>query len=170
VRYPTFWTFELDERTTHMSLVSTSESSGPIFATPDTVDEVMASFGRTSATPADVAGMLDLAHNLLRTSVVHYEFAALAVEKSFQALERSLRLRLGADDRPTFAKLIGLGIERGLLSSDEAELLDVGRRLRNFFAHPSTAPALPLVTATGLLRTSFRLIGSLFPGEVSSSS
>ena len=166
--YPTFWTFELDERTTHMSLVPTSESSRPIFATPDTVDEVIASFGRTSATPAEVAGMLDLAHNLLRTSVVHYEFAALAAEKSFQALERSLRLRLGTDGRPTFGKLIDLGVERGLLSKDEAELMDFGRRLRNFFAHPSTAPALPLVTVTGMLRTSHRLIGSLFPDKVSS--
>jgi hypothetical protein len=169
VTYPTFWTFELDERTTHMSLVSTSESSGPIFATPDTVDEVIACLVRTRATPADVAGLLDLAHKLMRTSVVHYEFAGLAAEKSLQALERALRLRLSAGDKPTFKKLIDLAVAQSLLSRGDAELMNDGRGLRNFLAHPSTAPALPLVTATGILRTSFRLIGSLFPDEVSRS-
>src|SRR5689334_11579912 len=97
--YPTSWTFELDQRSTHMSLVSAEDLADLIFATPETVDQVVATFPRTEATPADVAGLLDLAHKLLRTSVVHYELAPVAVEKSLQALERAARIRLDIDDR-----------------------------------------------------------------------
>ena len=89
-----------------MSLTSTAGGAGPTLATPETIDEVVASFARTGATPPDVVALLDLAHKLLRTSVVHYEFAALAVEKSLQALERALRLRLDASDRVRFKDLV----------------------------------------------------------------
>lgn len=161
--YPTSWTFELDERSTHMSLVSAGAFAGLIFATPETVDEVIATFARTDATPHDVASLLDLAHKLLRTSVVHYEFAALAVEKSLQALERAARIRLGVDDRMHFKPLIDHLAKEVSLSEEEADILDTGRQIRNFFAHPATAPGFPLVMATSMLRTSHRLIAALFP-------
>lgn len=163
--YPTTWTFALDERTTHMSMTSGADFGSLVFATPDTVDGVVASFVCTRATPPDVAALLDLAHKLLRTSVVHYEFAALAAEKSLQALERALRLRFGAGDRTTFEKLIDQAAKEGLVSSEDEDLMDAGRHIRNFFAHPATSPALPLVTVTGMLGNSHRLIGVLFPDE-----
>jgi hypothetical protein len=163
VPYPTSWTFELDQRATHMSLISADDFADLVFATPDSVDEVVSTIVRTRATPADVADILSLAHKLLRTSVVHYEFAALAVEKSLQALERALRLRLGIDRGLTFEKLIDRAADQGLLSGEDEELMDAGRQLRNVFAHPATAPALPLVMVTSMLQTSYRLIGVLFP-------
>lgn len=161
--YPTSWTFELDQRSTHMSLVSADDFAGLVFATPDTVDEVVATFLRSEATPEDVAGLLDVAHNLLRTSLVHYEFAALAVEKSLQALERAARLRLRIDDRVPFKQLVDRLEKEVALSAEDQDLLDTGRQLRNFFAHPATAPAMPLAVVTGMLQTSFRLIAALFP-------
>lgn len=161
--YPTTWNFELDDRATHMSLIAAVEPSELMFATPDRVDQVVASFDRTMATPTDVVALLDLAHKLLRTCVVHYEFAALAVEKSLQALELAIRIRLGADRKRSFGKLIDTLQKSGVVSAGDAELLHAGRQLRNSFAHPMTAAALPLVMTTDLLRTSHRLIASLFP-------
>lgn len=161
--YPTSWTFDLDARTTHMSLVPAEESAGLVFATPDGVDEVLVGFARTAATPPDVASLLNLAHKLLRTSVIHYEFAALAAEKSLQALERAVRLRLGVEGRPNFKRLVEILGERMALSDEDKELLEAGRQLRNFFAHPETAPALPLVAVVGMLATSYRLVAVLFP-------
>ncbi len=163
VPYPTSWTFELDERTTHMSLVSAEDFAGLVFATPASVDEVISGCARTAATPPDVASLLSLAHKLLRTSVVHYEFAALAAEKSLQALERAVRLRLGVGGRPPFKRLVEILGEQVALSDEDKELLDAGRQLRNFFAHPATAPALPLVMVIGVLATSYRLVAVLFP-------
>lgn len=78
-----------------MSLVPAESPGDVVFATPDAVDEIVATFPAADTMPADVAALLDLAHKLLRTSVVHYEFAALAVEKSLQAVERAVRARLG---------------------------------------------------------------------------
>lgn len=49
------------------------------------------------------------------------------------------------------------------LSDEDKELLDAGRQLRNFSAHPDTAPALPLVAVVGMLATSFRLVAVLVP-------
>lgn len=161
--YPNSWMFELDKRATHMSLVPSDSLTGPIFATPDTVDAVVATFPRTRATPSDVASLLDLAHKLLRTSVIHYEFAAVAVEKSLQALERAARIRLGVDGRVRFKQLIDRLAVEVALSEEGQDLLDAGRQIRNLFAHPVTAPALPLVTVTGMLQTSYRLIAALFP-------
>ena len=166
VPYPTSWTFELDQRSTHMSLVSPDDFAGLVFATPNTVDQVVATFARSDATPADVTGLLELAHKLLRTSVVHYEFAALAVEKSLQAMERALRVRLGVERGLTFEKLIDRAANEGLLSSEDEDLMDTGRLIRNFFAHPATAPAFPLVMVTNMLRTSYRLIATLYPDAI----
>lgn len=163
--YPTSWTFDLDERTTHMSLVAAEDFAGLVFATPASVDEVVSGFARTAATPPEVTSLLSLAHKLLRTSVIHYEFAALAAANSLQALERAVRLRLGVEGRPPFRQLVEILGEQVALSDEDTEVLDAGRQLRNFFAHPATAPALPLVVVVGMLATSYRLVAVLFPDD-----
>jgi hypothetical protein len=114
--------------------------------------------------------LLDLAHKLLRTSVVHYEFAALAVEKSLQAMERALRLRLDASDRVRFKDLVDRAAKEGFVSSEDLDLMDTGRELRNFFAHLATSAALPLVTVTGMVKNSHRLIAVLFPDDETATS
>src|SRR3546814_8631352 len=75
------------------------------------LDEVISGFARTAATPPDVASLLSLAHKLLRTSVIHYEFAALAAEKSLQALERAVRLR--SEERRVGKECVGTCRSRG---------------------------------------------------------
>lgn len=157
--------FALDARTTHMSLTPTAPGSGPTLATPETVDDTVATFARAETAPTDVVALLELSHKLLRTSVVHYEFAALAVEKSLQALERALRLRLDTDDRVGFKVLIDRAAKAGVISVEQRDLVDTGRQLRNMFAHPTTSPALPLVTVVGMLKNSHLLIAGLFPDD-----
>lgn len=165
VAYPTTWTFPADAVTTRMALKDAGRFQDLIFTTPDTVDTLVAEFPRTQATPPDVASLLALAHKLLRTSIVHYEFAALAAEKSLQALERAVRIKLNAKKKSTFEHLINqLGAD-GIITEEQVDLLHGGRQLRNFFAHPATAPAFPVVMVTGILVTSYRIIASLFPDE-----
>lgn len=90
-QYPTTWLFELDERTTHMSVVPTGPEQRPVLATPATIRQLLSTFASSAQTPAEVSGMLELSGFLLEMSVVHYEFAALSVEKALQALELMLR-------------------------------------------------------------------------------
>lgn len=162
--YPMTWTFELDRRSTHMSLTPASETKGPLMATPDAADAVVAGFIHTAETPAEVRSLLDVSCKLLRTCVVHYEFAAIAVEKSLQALERALRIHLGVGDKIPFAALIKRLPAGSGISEADRQLIDTGRKLRNrLFAHPTQAVVMPLVMATGLVRTSHRLIALLFP-------
>lgn len=167
--FPETWTFELDRRATHMSLRPHDAPSGVVFATPVTIDEVVSTFSSSAATPAEVVELLELAAKLFRTSVVHYEFAALAVEKSLQALERAIRIRLGVNDRATLKQLIEQLQSEMELDHEVKDLLHTGRQIRNSFAHPARAPALPLVLVTKMLDTSYRLIADLFPINMTSS-
>ena len=161
---PTTWIFALDDRSTAMSLVETSSTTGPLFATPDSVDEVVATFPRSAGIPEDVAALLDMSRKLLRTSVIHYEFAAIGVEKSLQALELAVRIHLAAGRNVVFVKLIERLKAEGALPLEDVDLIDTARQLRNdLFAHPKTVMAFPLVMATNLIRTSHRLSTALFP-------
>ena len=161
---PTAWTFDLDERTTSMSLVSIVRNGGPIFATPDTVDELIASFEVSETTPEGVTALLDMSRKLLAASVIHHEFAAVAIEKSLQAVELAVRIRLYAGKNATFVQLINrVKVEAGF-ADDDVDALDTGRILRNrVFAHPTGVVAFPLVMCVDGIRTSHKLVGVLFP-------
>lgn len=161
---PTTWTFDLDERTTSMSLVSIERNHGPILGTPDTVGELIASFDVSEATPEGVVTLLDMSRKLLAASVIHYEFAAVGVEKSLQAVELAVRIRLDAGKNATFVQLINrVKVEAGF-ADDDVEALITGRILRNrVFAHPTGAVAFPLVMCVDGIRTSHKLVGVLFP-------
>jgi len=161
--YPTQWSFDLDPVAVRMAFVSPGLGDEPVFATPDAADAVVASFDHSDATPDEVQGLLDVSRKLLRTAIIHYEFAAIAAEKSIQALELAVRTRLGADNKPLFAQLIKRLAAETDLTAEEIDRIDTGRRLRNdLFAHPSRAVAFPLGMATGLMQTSFSLISRLF--------
>jgi hypothetical protein len=156
----------LDERATRMSLTSTSRKFDPVFATPETVDLVVHTFDRTTHAPDEVNRLLDMSRKLLATCVIHYEFAAVAAEKSLQALELAVRLRLAAGPRPTFASLIARLKTESDLTDEVMDLIDTGRIIRNrVFAHPTDAVALPLVMMTDVIRSSHRLIARLFHRE-----
>lgn len=163
---PTAWTFDLDSRATHMSVVTTSQDRAPVFATPDAIAQLTGLFPRSSGVPEEVEALLDISRKLLQTAPVHYEFAAIGVEKSLQALELAVRTRLGASHRPTFAKLLESLAEQGLVSESDLDMINTGRELRNrIFAHPTNAVAVPMVLAMGLAERSHGLIALLFPED-----
>lgn len=160
--YPMTWLFELDERTTHMSPVPTSPDQPPIPATPISIRRVLATFASSAQTPKEVSGMLELSGFLLETSVVHYEFAALSVEKALQALELMLRIKVDPASRAGMSGLIKALQKRTTLRPEVVEFLNDMVRLRNdWVGHPRTAGAYPLVAAAGFLRRIHSVIAEL---------
>lgn len=151
--YPTTWLFGLDERTTHMSLVPISPTQPPIPATPTTIQDVLSTFTRSQTTPSDVVGILDVSDYLMETSVIHYEFAALAVEKGLQALELMLRLKVDPASKAGMTGLIDSLQERSPLKPELDEFLrDMVHPRNNWIGHPRNAAAYPMVSAVGYLR------------------
>lgn len=160
--YPTTWTFDLDWRTTHMSVVSTGPRQPPIPATPDSLRSVLSGFSSSSAIPPDVAGMLAVCGYLMEASAVHYEFAAVAVEKALQALELMLRLKVDPSSRAGMAGLIKQLGQRTTLRPGLSDFLTDMVRLRNdWVGHPRNATAYPLVSAFGFLRHTYAAITEL---------
>lgn len=150
--YPTTWLFGLDERATHMSLVHISPAQPPIPATPRTIRDVLSTFTRSKRTPNDVVGILDVSDYLMETSVIHYEFAALAVEKGLQALELMLRLKVDPASKAGMADLIKALRKRSPLKPALDEFLRDMVHLRNTrVGHPRNATAYAMVSAVGLL-------------------
>ncbi len=150
--YPTTWLFGLDERTTHMSLVHTTPAQPPIPATPTTIRDALSTFKRSQTTPSDVVGMLDVSNDLMETSVIHYEFAALAVEKGLQALELMLRLKVGPASKAGMTGLINSLQKRSPLKPElDAFLRDMVHLRNNWVGHPRNEAAYAMVSAVGLL-------------------
>ncbi|MCT1479144.1 MULTISPECIES: hypothetical protein [unclassified Microbacterium] len=161
--HPTTWTFALDARSTHSSIIAADENSSPIFMTPDAVSAHAGTFARTTSTPTDVAALLQLSVALLETSVVHYEFAALALEKCLQAIEAALRHRFSAGKNTTFSELIRRFQRETHPEPEMVEMLTFARELRNMAAHPTTAPALPIVVTVSSIHRSHDLVAEIYP-------
>jgi hypothetical protein len=170
--HPTTWTFALDGRSTRSSIIAADDHSPPIFMTPDAVSAHVKTFARTMSTPKDVAALLQLSVALLETSVIHYEFAALALEKSLQAIEAALRYRFAAGKNTTFSKLIRRFQRETDPEPEVVEMLTFARELRNMAAHPVTAPALPIVVTVSSIHRSHDLVAKIYPdtGEQPSTS
>jgi hypothetical protein len=165
---PTSWTFPLDERATHMSLIEMKETIDPIFATPDSIRELITSFPLSSKAPLDVGELLGISDKLLETCVIHYEFVAIAVEKSFQAQELAMRIYLKTGKSVMLKELIKRLGDRGIFYKEEIELFDHGRRLRNSFAHPKNAVTYSLIMAITTIRTIRMFVSQLFPETATS--
>ncbi|MFE4834432.1 hypothetical protein ACFRAU_07100 [Arthrobacter sp. NPDC056691] len=96
--------------------------------------------------------MLKLSGFLLETSVVHYEFAALSLEKALQALELMLRIKVDPASRAGMSGLIKATQERSPFRPELLEFLNDMVRLRNdWVGHPRNAAVYPLVTAAAFL-------------------
>jgi hypothetical protein len=150
--HPTTWTFALDARSTHSSIIAADENSSPIFMTPDAVSAHAGTFARTTSTPTDVAALLQL-----------YEFAALALEKCLQAIEAALRHRFSAGKNTTFSELIRRFQRETHPEPEMVEMLTFARELRNMAAHPTTAPALPIVVTVSSIHRSHDLVAEIYP-------
>jgi len=157
--------FALDDRTRRQSIVATSEAQPPVYATPDALEAAVAKLPQNREAPEGVASLLELSRRLLVMSSVQYEFAALGAEKGLQAVETTLRHVLNADTKQAYSKLINRYLTMhpdGLL---DAEMLSIGRQLRNVAAHPKNAPAMPIVVMMRSVRTSHEIVDELLRSE-----
>lgn len=145
-----------------MSTAATSETAEPVFATPDSINELVDTLPRSTSTPDEVSALLDVARDLLTTSVIHYEFAAVAAEKSLQAVESAVRYRFDSSKAP-YAKLIERLAATRELDDATIDIMTSGRELRNQFAHPRTTAAFPLTMAVDVIATTHYIIAMLYP-------
>jgi hypothetical protein len=162
VTTPTHWTFQLDHRTTVSSIFPTEPDFPSVAALPANLEAFASPLPRTASTPKEVGGLLTLSRTLMVTSSIHYEYGALAIEKSFYALELACKIRLGSNAY-NFADTIGRLENAGTFSPDQHDMLTTARKIRNLFAHPKDVPALPIVFCAGSLNTSHLLVAALFP-------
>ncbi len=157
-----YGTFKLDALTSRMSIVPTSDEQPPIFATPNSLSAITEGFPSSPRVPADIARLLTVARDLLVTSSIHYEFAAIAVEKSLHAVELAVRTYLNVGSGPAFNKLIDRLVDHPDFSIEDGQRLHDLRRIRNMFAHPHGAIVFPLVTAVGWVRLCSEIVVGMF--------
>jgi hypothetical protein len=135
-----------------MSLVHIGPTQPPIPATPTTIWETLSTFARSQATPRDVTGILDVSNYLMETSVIHYEFAALAVEKSLQALELMIRLKVNPESNDGMSRLVNSLRKKNTIRPELDGFLKDMVHLRNHWVgHPRNAAAYAMVSAVGFL-------------------
>lgn len=150
--HPTTWQFDLDERTTRMSLVATNPNQPPVWATPANIREMVSTFARSEAVPDEVTSILDVSGYLLETAVIHYELAAVAVEKGLQALELMIRYKVGLPPKDGMNRLVETLRKRFKPRLELDEFLKDMVRLRNsWVGHPRGVTAYPMVVAVALL-------------------
>jgi hypothetical protein len=165
---PGYAKFKLDPLTARMSIVSTSDTQPPIYATAESLSAAVSEFPTSSTVPAEVADLLSVASKLLVASVVQYQFAAVAMEKALQSVELAVRIRLNSTSASV--KLVGL-IDKLLdlpgFSHADIDRLHEMRKMRNMFAHPKEATSLPLVMCVGWVRFCSEVVVEIFdqPGS-----
>ncbi len=145
-----------------MSIVSTSETQPPVYATAESLRAAVSDFPTSRNVPAEVAGLLSVARKLLVASVVEYEFAAIAMEKALQGVELAVRVRSSSmSARVKLYELIESLRELPGFSIAYIERLHDLRKMRNSFAHPAAA-ALPLVICVGWVRFCSEVVVEIF--------
>lgn len=112
--------------------------------------------------PAAAATVLRTARELLRHSYFCYEFSTVAVLHSLIAVEMVLREKVpGAGTKP-LKQLIRMGAGSGLLTAEQASMLDTGREIRNRMAHGRTThAAMTLAMAIPMVKTSLTIVTEL---------
>lgn len=92
------------------------------------------------AVPEGIATVLRVSRDLFVQSYFVHEFLLTAVTWGLLALEASLRVCVQASDRDNLGPLIRRARDRGLLTADEANVLNAGRQLRNQIIHGALLP------------------------------
>jgi hypothetical protein len=111
-------------------------------------------------TPQEIALLLKTSRDLFTLSYFAYEFLTIGVLVSLQAVEASPRHRL--QTKMALARLIQRAAELEVITSDDADRLDAGRKLRNDFSHPSGGVAWTYGMTAPLIKSSHALVAKLF--------
>lgn len=116
-----------------------------------------------ASAPDGVAALLGTSRRLFAHAWFVYEFAAVGVTVSLQAVEAALRDRLGSGPGPALQALIERALKERLISEQDADRLDAGRKLRNRFSHPREQAAMPLAMCGEMIRYSHEVASALYP-------
>ena len=112
--------------------------------------------------PAAPATVLRTARELLRHSYFCCEFSTVAALHSLIAVEMVLREKLPNAGTKPLKRLIQAGAASGLLTAEQAAMLDSGRQIRNRMAHgETTRTVMPPARALTLVRTSLTIVTAL---------
>lgn len=117
----------------------------------------------TEATPDGPARLLKAARDMFALGFYSYELVAGSNAWSIFAVEAALKLRLGADEKTPFRKLIEQAQERDLVDDHLADILDTGRDLRNRFVHEGKQPNWTFGMAAEVIGASFKIVAELYP-------
>lgn len=109
-----------------------------------------------------VASLLTTSRALFVQSYFVYEFLVVSALWSLHAVEAGLRVHFDSDAR--FVQLIKMAQDSQLLTSDEVDRLDAGRRLRNELAHADEQGAWTFGMSSGVVHASHEIVARLFAG------
>lgn len=146
-----------DPRTVGM-LGGWGPSGEPLPAMLDHLFAVAASWPVSEYTPPEIREQLRVSRDLFTHCLLVWEFSAVGVAWSLMAVESTLRWALGASDSVPFKALITRARGDGLLTDELAEVVEVGRELRNRFSHPKNQPAWTLGMAAPALQRSHEVV------------
>lgn len=152
-----FMDYPQDPRTVGM-LGGWSPSGEPLPAMPDHLFAVAASWPVSEHTPLEIREQLRVSRDLFTHCLLVWEFSVVGVAWSLMAVESTLRWVLAAGDSESFRKLITQANQDGLLTDELAEVVHVGRELRNGFSHPKNQPAWTLGMAAPALQRSHEVV------------
>jgi hypothetical protein len=119
----------------------------------------------TGSTPEGPARLLKAAADMFALGFYSYDLVACSNSWSIFAVEAALKLRLNADEKTPFAKLVKLALEEGLVSAYLADILDTGRDLRNRFVHEGKQPNWTFGMAHRVIGSSFKIVAELYPDD-----
>ena len=115
----------------------------------------------TAATPEGVASLLRQSRQLFVYGLYNYENFPDAAMKSLQGVEAALRLKLRSVAR--VVDLARRAYGESLITDDERERLDAGRKLRNRLVHAESQPVWTPALAAEIISASHHVAARLFP-------
>jgi hypothetical protein len=113
-------------------------------------------------TPDGVAAQLARSRQMFVDGYYTYENFVDAATRSLQAVEATLRVRLEAGSKISFAQLIDRAKKEGLIDDYNHDILHTGRILRNRQVHTTTTAVFNPAIAARVIETSHALVAELF--------
>jgi hypothetical protein len=139
------------------------ETRRPVMMSLETLKGMARRLPTSTDVPHPIQEQLRVARELLIHSYFVYEFAAIAVAWSLMAVESALRERLDLP-KTSYAKLIAMAHQQGLIASETAQSLDAGRKTRNNFSHPQLQPAWSYGMVIPALQQSHAAVAEIYSG------
>lgn len=121
--------------------------------------------------PDDIRIQINICKKLCLYSYFVYEFATVAMERSFMIIESALKLKYKKEDKDkikghiSFKKLIDWAIKEKILNEKFPGMGNAIRNLRNSFAHPEWQQIDTPFNAIWHIGENVRIINSIF-GDV----